>query len=72
MLNEALPDELKNKKVEAQYDEKFKIVLEGEEFVAIVLPGATVTGDGKRFCLLLCSQKKDRIISKFCQKAGSK
>lgn len=30
MLNERLPDELKNKKVEAQYDEKFKTVLEGE------------------------------------------
>ncbi|XP_037051597.1 microprocessor complex subunit DGCR8 [Bradysia coprophila] len=28
MLNEGLPEELKNKKVEAQYDEKFKIVLE--------------------------------------------
>ncbi|KAJ6649317.1 Microprocessor complex subunit DGCR8 [Pseudolycoriella hygida] len=28
MLNERLPDEIKNKKVEAQYDEKFKTVLE--------------------------------------------
>lgn len=31
MLNERLPDELRNKKIEAQYDEKFKIVLEGKD-----------------------------------------
>lgn len=31
MLNDRLPEELKNKKVEAQYDEKFKTVLEGED-----------------------------------------
>lgn len=32
MLNERLPDELKNKKFETQYDEKFKTVLEGNDY----------------------------------------
>lgn len=35
MLNDGLPDELKNKKVEAQYDEKFKTVLEGDDGASI-------------------------------------
>lgn len=30
MLNEGLPDDIKNRKTEQQYDEKFKTVLEGK------------------------------------------
>lgn len=63
MLNERLPEELKNKKVEAQYDEKFKTVLEGKR---------------KSFFLFLWdknnkfihSQRKVKIISKFYLKVG--
>lgn len=29
MLNEALPEDLRNKKIQSQYDEKYKTVLEG-------------------------------------------
>lgn len=29
MLDEGLPDDIRNKKVETQYDEKYKTVLEG-------------------------------------------
>lgn len=31
MLNEGLPDDIKNRKTEQQYDEKFKTVLEGKK-----------------------------------------
>lgn len=38
MLNDRLPEELKNKKVEAQYEEKFKTVLEGEDDLRLRRP----------------------------------
>lgn len=65
MLNEGLPDDIKNRKTEQQYDEKFKTVLEGNRYRS------------NRLILLiqiLCSivQRRAKITLKFFQKAGYK
>lgn len=66
MLNERLPEELKNKKVEAQYEEKFKTVLEGKQ-----LPKTfSFAGELVRLTIASIPQRRDKIISKFCRKDG--
>lgn len=60
LLDQALPDELKNKKRE--YEERFKVVMEGRVVILLVFT----------FLLVVFHQRKVAIILKFCLRAGFK
>lgn len=62
MLDEGLPEELKGKKKETQYEEKFKTVLDGE----------WTSSYGNMELIRISPQRKAIITLKFCPRDGCK
>lgn len=66
MLDERLPDDLRDRKKENKYEEKFKTILEGKSNNEIVKNAMQFIST------ILLLQRKAEIILKYYQKVGFK